>query len=155
MPPHKKWKDNAERQRAFQLKKIHPDYDDNQIRALLGKPELKQPDAAHQTTITNPSAGNDPSQKVSLPEDFLLVVQYTAQAQRMCDSWRPSDTINYLKDKDKIIQAQEVAKQSLVQLSVSDLLQVIKPGVSWPADPSLSTSSSAVSNSTTNSVKNN
>jgi hypothetical protein len=89
MPPHKKWKDNAERQRAFQLKKIHPDYDDNQIRALLGKPELKQPNtdlgSRHNPTIP---PGNDGS---SLPEPMEITESYAEQFLIRCAQRNPGD----------------------------------------------------------------
>lgn len=88
MPPHKKWKDNAERQRAFQLKKLHPDYDDNQIRGLLGKTEIPPPADRTSSTIINPSAGND---GIPIPEPAEISESYAEQYLIRCASTNPGD----------------------------------------------------------------
>jgi hypothetical protein len=113
-------------------------------RAQQSKPPVNLPSSTPLAISAYPP-GQPPG--VSLPADLLQVVAYTAQATQICPTWRPADTIAYLKESKQINQTEKAIAQSAHSLDSEQLLALIKPDKPLPSGSSPSTSSLRPANS--------
>lgn len=159
-----KWPSESLRVQAYQMKKKNPTITDDEIydefvkagKIVQGEKPKPNPSPRKSSHNTHTSASDDgvalKEDTPELPPDLLKIVQYTAQAQRICESWRPTDTISYLEKSKQLGNTQQEAYQSAQQLETSQLLAVIQPSESWQPGSLVLTTSSEPSISKTPSI---